>query len=296
MPRRQPFTALCRAVATRSAAGRADLHVHTTHSDGSYTPVQVVELARRMGLSAVAITDHDTVSGVTAAQAAASRNLEIVPAVEISAEVQGREFHALGYFIRTDNAALLAALQRLAEHRTERFGDMVERLKGCGVSLDEEVLRPLRGTQVLGRRHLAQMLVDQGHAGSVQEAFVRYLSDGGRVALPKVRLSAAEAIGLIRGAGGVASWAHPSYDCTEDNLVKLREWGLGAVEAAYPGRQHGRQRRLRALAASLGLAISAGSDCHGPEPVCRGLGSRTVTAEELEILRQKAQCPSSAAH
>jgi predicted metal-dependent phosphoesterase TrpH len=275
-------------------AGRADLHVHTTHSDGSYTPAQVVALARRIGLAAVAITDHDTISGVAGACAAAGPGLEIVAGVEISAEHLGREFHVLGYFIRSDDAALLAALKRLCKERSARFWLMVERLRGHGVCLDEEALHHHRGAEVLGRRHLAEVLVARGHAGSIQEAFDRYLSDGGRIAMPKVRLPVAEALGLIRAAGGVASWAHPSYDCTEENLVHLRGLGLEAVEVAYPGRQHGRERRLRALATKLGLAVSAGSDCHGPEPVYRGLGSRTVTTQELEVLRQKAHIHSQA--
>ncbi len=288
MPRRQPFTALCRAAASSGLTGRADLHVHTTHSDGVYTPAQVVELARRAGLRALAITDHDTISGIEPARAAAGSQLEIIPAVEVSAEYQGREFHALGYFIRIDDADLLAALKRICAQRMARFWDMVERLRGCGVALNEASLSEPPNAVSLGRRHLAQILVDERHVGSVQEAFVRYLSDHGRVVVPKERLPVAEAIRLIRGAGGVASWAHPSYDCTAENLATLRGLGLGAVEVAYPSRQQGRERRLRALVASVALAVSAGSDCHGPEPVDRTVGSRSVTAEELELLRSRA--------
>src|SRR5947209_3453621 len=137
MPRRQPFTALCQALGRPRPGGRADLHVHTTHSDGTYTPAQVVDLARRSGLAAVAVTDHDTLAGVPEAQAAAGPGLEVIPGVEISAEHHGRELHLLGYFVRTVDAALQAALRRLRERRAERFWDMVERLRGCGVSLYE---------------------------------------------------------------------------------------------------------------------------------------------------------------
>ena len=116
-------------------AGRADLHVHTTHSDGDYTPAQVVELARRSGLAAVAITDHDTLGGVAGRAGAASGSaLEVIAGVEITAEYGGRELHLLGYFVRPDDEALQAALQRLREHRAGRFREMVERLRRCGVS------------------------------------------------------------------------------------------------------------------------------------------------------------------
>src|ERR687888_400259 len=132
MPARQPLTALCRAANRRPFAGRADLHLHTTHSDGTYTPAQVLDLARRSGLAAVAVTDHDTLDGVALAQqAAASTGIEVVPAVEISAEYRGRELHLLGYFVRLDDGPLQRALGRLREDRTGRFWEMVERLRGC---------------------------------------------------------------------------------------------------------------------------------------------------------------------
>jgi len=264
------------------------LHVHTTHSDGTYSPAQVIELSRLSGLIALAITDHDTVSGIAPARLVAGSSLEIVPAVEISAEFLGREFHLLGYFIRMDDAQLLAGLKRLCEERTGRFWDMVERLRSSGIAIDEDELREHRGVEVLGRRHLADVLVKSGCAGSVREAFDRYLSDDGRVVVPKVRLPVAEAIRLVRGAGGVASWAHPSYDCTEENLATLRDLGMEAVEVSHPGRRPGRERQRRSIVAGLGLSVTGGSDCHGPEPARRALGARSVSRAELELLRQKA--------
>src|SRR5579884_480640 len=172
MPARQPYTALCQALARGRRAGRADLHVHTTHSDGTYTPAQVVELARRGGLAAVAITDHDTVAGVGPAQeAAVGSGVEVVPGVEISAEHRGRELHLLGYFIRLDDAPLLAALDRLCADRVGRFWEMAERLRRCGVAVDDGELRAHAGGGVLGRRTLAEYLVKTRRAGTVREAF-----------------------------------------------------------------------------------------------------------------------------
>jgi 3',5'-nucleoside bisphosphate phosphatase len=289
MPQRQPFTALCQALVRTPTSGRADLHLHTTHSDGSYTPAQVIDLARRSGLAAVAITDHDTLDGVAPARAAATGSgVEVVPAVEITAEHHGKELHLLGYFVRTDDGPLQSALGGLREHRVRRFWDMVERLRGCGVSVDEEELKRWAGTGVLGRRNLAEFLVSTGRAGTVREAFTRYLADGGRAEVAKVRLPVAEAIAAVRGAGGVASWAHPASDCTGEALAELRALGLGAVEVEYPNLRPARKRQLRGWAQELGLAVSGGSDCHGPDHAGRAPGACSVTAEELESLRRLA--------
>jgi predicted metal-dependent phosphoesterase TrpH len=289
MPKRQPFTALCQALTRARSKGRADLHVHTTHSDGTYTPAQVVDLARRSGLAALAVTDHDTLAGLPPTQAAAAGSgVAIVPAVEISAEQGGREMHVLGYFLRPDNGPLQAALSRLRDHRARRFWEMVERLRRCGVSVDERELRAWAGHGTLGRRNLAEFLVRTRRAGTVREAFVRYLGDGGRVALPKVRLAVAEAIALVRGAGGVASWAHPPYDCTRDGLAELQRLGLAAVEAEYPAHRPARRRELRGWAQELGLAVTGGSDCHGPGHPRRAVGDCSVTAVELDALRRLA--------
>jgi predicted metal-dependent phosphoesterase TrpH len=249
----------------------------------------VIELARRSGLAAVAITDHDTLSGVAVArEAAAGSKLEIVSGVEISAEYGGKEFHLLGYLIRLDDTLLRVAMKRLSVHRAGRFWDMVERLRRCGVSLDKEELPPSTHAEVLGRRHLAEILVKTRRAGSVREAFVRYLGDGGHVAVPKIRLPVAEAIALVRGAGGVASWAHPSYDCERERLAELRDLGLGAIEVAYPGFRDARMRELRSLAAGLGLAITGGSDCHGPDQPGRAIGACSITSQELDVLKSRS--------
>jgi predicted metal-dependent phosphoesterase TrpH len=286
MPRRQPFTALCRAAAQPRSAGRADLHVHTTYSDGSYTPGEVVDLARRAGLAALAVTDHDTLDGIPAAQAAAEGSaLEIVPGVEISAEYQGRELHLLAYFVDAGNGPLQAALARLREHRALRYHDMVDRLRGCGVVLSDEEVRAQAATGSLGRRHLASLLVQTRRVGSIREAFQRYLGDQGRATVPKVRLPVAEAIALVRGAGGVAAWAHPGAICTWETLMELRVLGLGAVEVEYPACRPSRRRELRALAGALGLAVTGGSDCHGPGDDRRDVGMCGVSDADLTALR-----------
>src|SRR5581483_2718508 len=136
MPKRQPFTAVCQSAARGPRTGRADLHIHTTYSDGTYTPAQVVELARRCGLSAVAITDHDTLAGVAAARAVAPAALEVIAGVEITTEYRERELHLLAYFVRLDSPALMAALAWIRRHRFDRFHEMIRRLRECGVHVN----------------------------------------------------------------------------------------------------------------------------------------------------------------
>jgi predicted metal-dependent phosphoesterase TrpH len=288
MPRHQPFTVLCQEAARAPSSGRADLHVHTTSSDGAYTPAEVVDLARRVGLAAVAVTDHDTLDGVAPARAAARGRLEVIAGVEITAECGGREVHLLGYFVRPNDRTLRAALDRLRDRRRGRFSEMVERLRARGLSVEEEAIAGLGPTTALGRRNLAQLLHDSGQVGSVREAFARYLADDGPVNLPKERLPLADAVALVRSAGGVTSLAHPSADLTLSGLATLRDLGLQAVEAAYPSFRAARVKELRAWAVALDLMVTGGSDCHGPGAPARAVGACGVTAEELAVLRASA--------
>ncbi|MCI0462955.1 MAG: PHP domain-containing protein [Gemmataceae bacterium] len=289
MPRRQPFTTLCETLARPSCAGRADLHTHSTCSDGQYTPAQLVDLARRSGLAALALTDHDTLDGIAPARAATGATLEIVPGVEITAEHRGRVRHLLGYFFRPDDGPLNEALASLRRRRAERFCSMVERLRMVGVSLDEREVKTAASAAVPGRRLLAELVVRAGRAATVREAFRRYLSDEGCASVPSPALPITEAIMRVRAAGGVAALAHPSYDeDTRQTLRELQALGLHAVEVDYPSLTANRQRQLRSLAAELGLAVSGGSDCHGPGADHRAVGAGGVTAVELELLRQRA--------
>jgi predicted metal-dependent phosphoesterase TrpH len=289
MPARQPYTTLCKAASRVHSLTRVDLHVHSTHSDGLYTPAEIVDLARRSGLAALAITDHDTLEAITPAQAAAAGSaLEIVPAVEISARHRDRDLHLLAYFVSPEDTTLRHALAQLQQRRTDRFWEMIERLRAMGVSLNRKEAERYVGPGVLGRRHVAALLVQTGRAATIRQAFARYLRDGGRVALPNCCLAVEEAISLIRGAGGVAAWAHPSYDCSEKLLTELSWLGLGALEVEYPGYRGTQKRLLRNLAERFGLAVTGGSDCHGPDQSSRAVGACGITVAELDRLRQMA--------
>jgi len=285
MPIGQPFTQICQTLARPRYFGRVDLHLHTTFSDGEYTPAQVVDLARRSGLSAIAITDHDTLAGIEPTRQAAAGAIDVVSGVEITAEFRGKELHLLGYCFDAADIALCRALDYLRAERVGRFRAMVERLRELGVPVEEEAIAGLGDEASLGRRHLAELIVRTKKAATVREAFHRYLGDHGQATVPKTRLPVADAIRLVRSAGGVASWAHPNYHCNMDSLSELKRFGLGAIEAEYPAFRPTRIRELRELARQLGLAVTGGSDCHGPGQPHRAIGASSISHEELLRLR-----------
>ena len=283
------FTNLCRSIAqARVPTARVDLHVHTTCSDGTYTPAQIVDLARRSGLPAVAITDHDTVAAVPIAQQHAGSSLEVIPGVEISTVHADRELHLLAYFIRMDASPLMDALERLKAGRRARFFAMADRLRTLGVKLTTDSVEHLVDHGALGRRNLANLLVEQGQAATVREAFQRYLGDRGRINVPKERLPTGEAIALVRSAGGVAAWAHPGSECTRESLRGLYNLGMRAVEVDWPTAKPNRSRDLRAWARELGMAVTGGSDCHGPDDPRRTVGVCGITVAELDAVRRMA--------
>jgi 3',5'-nucleoside bisphosphate phosphatase len=278
-----PFTHLCRQL-TVLRPGRADLHTHTTFSDGTHSPETLVERAVKAGLKAVAVTDHDTTAGVGPARAAAGSAIEVISGVEVTAEFRGVEVHLLGYFVRPDDQALGAALRDLRASRRERLLEMARRLKPLGADVEADAVA-LPDDVSVGRRHLARLLIDRGHARSMHDAFTRWLAVPEIAGVPKRRLPAPEALARIRGAGGVPSWAHPPTDLDLRALEELRGLGLRAVECVYPWPSRAHETRLRRLATAAGLAVTGGSDSHDPGPPTRAVGARTVTLDEVATIR-----------
>jgi hypothetical protein len=254
------------------------------------TPAALLDRAVNAGLRAVAVTDHDTTAGVGPAQLAAGGRLEVIPGVEVTCEFRGAELHLLGYFIRMDDGPLAAALGELRSTRRERLLEMARRLRALGASVEEEV-QAIPEDISLGRRHLAGILIARGYSHSRHHAFTRWLANPALAGVPKRRLPVAEAIELVRGAGGVTSWAHPPADADVDALTELRDLGLQAVECVYPWPTGARGKRLRTMGEPLGLAVTGGSDCHGASPATRAVGARTVSLEELDRIR--AMTPDS---
>ena len=290
MPRRQPFTSLCQQLKKLANPPRADLHVHSTASDGEYSPSQVLALARQAGLSAVAITDHDTLAGAASLLDHATEGLELVPGVEITTEFDGRELHLLGYFVGFDHPELNAALAEVCASRRERFHDYVAKLAipADRARLVEEV------SPSLGRRHVAALLIACGIARTQHDAFRRFLNPLRGQIVPKRRIPFDEAIHLVHEAGGVASLAHPPPDLTDEQFERMRGMRLDAVEVEYAWRRSSPGTRLREVAARFGFLQTGGSDCHGPTPTTRRIGSYTIDGDALERLRHRF-CGSTAA-
>lgn len=284
MSRRRP-----RPRPTHRADRGADLHVHTTHSDGSCTPGDVVRAAATVGLSALAITDHDTLSALAVAQPEADRlGIEVVAGIELSATDHGREVHILGHFVNPDDSDLLAAADALRRNRQSRFEQMIARLTECGLRVDPESLRRSYPRAALGRKHLADYLVRTGQVATHRQVFARYLGDDGPATVPKQGPTVAEAITLIRKAGGVAGLPHPPYDLSMERLASYRDAGLGALEVDGPGVDNRRSRRWREIANRFDLVPIAGSDFHAPDRAGRWVGAIATPADDLNRLRQRA--------
>lgn len=266
----------------------ADLHVHTTHSDGACSPGEVVRAAANVGLAALAITDHDTLSALGVARPEAARlGIELVGGVELTAEFDGREVHILGHFVRDDDPALGAAVERLRLARADRIEAMVGRLESLGLHVDLLALRRAFPRATIGRRHLADWLARSGQVADRREAFARVLGDDGPAHVPKPRLPWAEAVVLVRGAGGVAGLAHPPYDLRECALRTLVEGGLGAIEVGGPGVPSKLATRRRDWAGRLDLIPILGTDFHAPDRPGRWLGAFRTPAADLERLRAR---------
>lgn len=241
-----------------------DLHLHTNHSDGSDAPRRVVERAVEAGASAIAITDHDTVSGVAeAAAACAEAGLEFLPGVEISAKHGQQEVHILGLGVDPESDALLETLGRMAAAREERARRMVAKLQELGVPVTWEEVVPEGSQGVVGRMHLAQAVLAAGHCKTIQDAFDKYLKAGRPAFVPRSVLTAAEAVDTIHTANGLAFVAHPGIGNLQSRLDALLALPFDGIEAYHSKHSPGKQAAFQSIAAERGLLISGGSDCHG---------------------------------
>jgi len=247
-----------------------DLHSHTTASDGSLTPTELVRLAVETDLSTLGITDHDTIGGLAEGEAAAREvGLRLVPGIELSVDYRPGQFHLLGYFIDYRSRPFLDRITYLQDNRANRNVLMVEKMQAAGLPITmDDLLRASGGGQV-GRPHMALALVEKGIVGSVQEAFDHFLADGKPCHFPKVKLGPEDAIELVHLAGGAAILAHPKNLRLPDEaalaaeLERLRDCGLDGIEVYYSQHTPEETEVYLRLARRLGFAIGAGSDFHG---------------------------------
>ena len=271
-----------------------DLHTHTTASDGSYAPAEVVAMAGQAGLSAVAITDHDTTAGVAEALAAGENlSLEVVPGVELSVNHDRLgSLHILGYWIRPGHPDLAGRLEDIRGGRGKRNERIIARLAELGCPLDLEEVEKIAGGDVIGRPHLAQAMQNRGYVKSTQEAFDRFLARGKPAYMERERMSPEEAVERIGRAGGVAVWAHPGLIGLEESdleqeVLKLVAAGLSGIEAHYPEHSPETTGLLLNLCERHDLAPTGGTDFHGVVKPDVKLGSLEVPAELLEGLRAR---------
>jgi predicted metal-dependent phosphoesterase TrpH len=273
-----------------------DLHTHSTASDGSLRPGELVEYAVKKGAAAIALTDHDTIEGLPEAlQAAGERGLELVPGLEISADHPGGTMHILGYFINPDDALLQQELSRLQEARRERNPKIIAKLQQLGIPVTYDQVRALAEGQV-GRPHIARAMLQLGAVKTLDEAFRNFLTKGAPAYVEKFRYPPEKAVALIIRAGGVPVLAHPftlkfaSPDELRRIVSALKDQGLGGMECLYSEHTAEQTRRYSALAAELGLAVTGGTDFHGKNKegvdLLTGYGSLRIPYRLLEGLKR----------
>jgi predicted metal-dependent phosphoesterase TrpH len=259
-----------------------DLHTHSTASDGTLPPEQVIDAAARCGLAALALTDHDTIDGVRAARQAAEQvGIRVIAGVELSAYDEEREIHVLALHL-SNLDALETRLAELRASRHVRAAKIVEKLNALGVPLTlDEVLQQANGGSV-GRPHVARALIARGLVADFRDAFMRYLGNNGSAFVAKERLSIQDAIAIAHEAGAIAIWAHPSDGGRRERLEPLVAAGLDGVEIKHPSHSGEDMKRLQALTDFFGLVPSGGSDWHGASEGPRRLGMMNVPMEWLE--------------
>ncbi|MBI3317701.1 MAG: PHP domain-containing protein [Candidatus Omnitrophica bacterium] len=265
----------------------ADLHLHTFHSDGTFSPEELVLRALNLKLSCISVTDHDTAAGLPAAQKAAGDRLEILPGIEMTALFRKRELHILGYGIRPEEAALSAFMARMHSYRKERIQAMISRLRAHGVEVSFEEVQKVAGPGTLGRPHLAEAILKKGIVGSLKEAFERYIGDRAPCFVQGATLTVPEAVEILRQAGGVAVLAHP-YRLVQDEwipeLVACGIRGIEAVHSEHPGKI---TKKYQKIAKEQKLLTTGGSDCHGFRKANGPLiGSTSIPLEWVDRLKE----------
>jgi len=264
-----------------------DLHMHSTASDGSRAPADVVLAASRAKLAAIALTDHDTVAGIGEAHRAGEElGVRVVPGVELSAVEGDTETHLLGLHLR-DASVLERALAGLREMRERRARRIVERLDEIGVRISMDSVLAQAADGAVGRPHVARALIAEGWAVDSRDAFDRYLAAGRPAYVPKEQLGMRDAIAMIHDAGGLAVLAHPASSGTRERLTALRGQGLDGVEVRHPSHSLADTARLAALARELDLVPSGGSDWHGAADGPRTIGMMRVPPEWLTMQEER---------
>ncbi|MFE4265282.1 PHP domain-containing protein [Streptomyces sp. NPDC056883] len=272
---------------------RIDLHAHSTASDGTDTPAELVRNAAGAGLDVVALTDHDTVAGYREAIAALPQGLTLVTGAELSCRLDGIGMHMLAYLFDPEEPELHRERELVRDDRTPRAQAMIGKLQGLGVDVTWEQVARISGEGSVGRPHIAAALVELGVVRTVSDAFTAdWLADGGRAYAEKHELDPFDAIRLVKAAGGVTVFAHPAAvkrgTCVpESAIAALASAGLDGIEVDHMDHDEATRARLRGLAADLGLLTTGSSDYHGSRKTCR-LGEYTTDPEIYGEITRRA--------
>ncbi len=264
-----------------------DLHLHTHFSDGIFSPEEIVECAVKNNLMAIGITDHDSLEGIGPAIVSSGKyQLEVVPGVELTAEADNKEIHLLGYYIDWQNEEFRDKLRMLREVRVERARKMVKKLRELEVDISFHKVEDISKGGAIGRPHLAQVILQAGYVGSVEEAFRKYLGDGCPAYIKKYRFTPEEAMKLIVDMGGVPVLAHPSLVGNDELIPRLIKDGLRGIEVYCTNHDSGSLLRYEGLARQYGLIPTGGSDYHGLVKGGISMGKVRVPYSCLERLKE----------
>ncbi len=267
----------------------ADLHLHTIFSDGTYTPEELAGRARQLGLAAVAVTDHDTVEACDRMSVACQpAGLEFIPATELTAEFDDNELHLLAYFVDTQNPCLLAEMAKFQKVRENRIHEMVARLNQHNIPLQADAVFAIANCRSPGRPHVGRALVMGGFCANLDEAFERFLKKNRPAWVPKFKISALDAIGLIHQAGGLAVMAHPGLNRRDKIIPDLVSAGLDGLECFHTKHTPSTSEHYVRLAKEFNLAITGGSDCHGLSKGKPLIGTVKLPYQYVEKLKSKA--------
>jgi len=263
----------------------ADLHVHTSASDGDFGPEEVVKQAKELGLAAVGIADHDTVGGIDKALEAGKKyGVEVIPGVELSSEFEQSEVHILGYFIDWHDREFNNELHKFQEARKVRAEKILKKLHKLGINISHEEVAAAAGNGAIGRPHIAEVLAQRGYVRTKDAAFAKYLAYGRPAYVPKYRLPPEEAIDIIHRVGGVAILAHPVFAQANHLLPELVEWGLDGIEVYHSKHDSAATAYYAKIAEELHLLVTGGTDCHG---VNSSLGTVKVPYEFVEKMKAR---------
>lgn len=264
-----------------------DLHLHSNHSDGLFTPEEIVTLAAKLDLRAISIVDHDDIGAIEAAiKRGQELNVEIIPGVELSTREENSEVHILGYFIDYRDTKILDYLDFFRQERYKRALKILEKLKRLGIALKVETVLQKAGPGSIGRPHIADAMLEEGYVYSFDEAFHKYIGDGRPAYVPKFKISPEKAIDLITSLGGLAFLAHPGIDLRNEEVLRLAKIGLDGIETVHPKHNLEKIRWLKQVSNQYELLESGGSDCHGNRKGQILMGNYSVPYDLVEKMKE----------